>query len=103
MCTRRPNESFEDYKARRREEQKATANRLLCCPSFGSHDEVVLCKKYNMNRHQFRKTRIRATREYKTAKELGYSDTEILDALYTGDLAQAAYAKFIEHEIVGKV
>ena len=43
-----------------------------------------------------------ALKEYKKAKDLGYSDTEILDALYSGTGSQVVYAKFIKNEIAGK-
>ncbi len=99
--SRLPDESFEAYKERRKKEQIATADRLLCCISCKNDPHP---EKYGLqNRKQYRVMYHQARKEYLHAKRLGLTDKEILDGLYSGSVAQSAYAKFIENEIVGKV
>lgn len=59
--------------------------------------------KYNLSRTDYRAMRHTSVKEYNKAKLKWFTDTEILDALYSGTGAQMMYAKFLEHEIVGKV
>ena len=80
---------------------QAVANRVYKAVA-GNEPVEGRNRRYDLSRTDYRIMKRTALKEYKKAKDLGYSDTEILDALYSGTGSQVIYAKFIENEIVGK-
>lgn len=100
--SRLPEESFEDYKARRKLEHKATANRLINCPVLNDVPHRIN-EEYGISRDGYIEMLATAKKEYKEAVDSGLTDDEILSELKKGTLGQQLYAKFIENEVIGKV
>jgi hypothetical protein len=100
--SRMPDETFEDYKARRALEHKATANRLVNCPVLNDVPHRIN-EEYGISRDGYLEMLANAKKEYKDAVDSGLTDEEILGALKSGTLGQQLYAKFIENEVIGKV
>jgi hypothetical protein len=100
--TRLPNETFEEYKERRKLEQKAIDNRIERGPILNDEPHR-LCEQYGLSPSGYVEMLASATKEYKAARDSGLIDAEILDALKSGTLGQQIYAKFLENEVIGKV
>jgi hypothetical protein len=86
MSARFPNESFEQYRIRRKTEN---------IPK-----ETILVEGNGYNREMHRKILSQAKKELASARSRGYSDSEILQALREGSQVQKKYADFIEYFIM---